>query len=71
MSLSHCGLFLLALSTVSNRTDKNSYGAFVLCSIFSHLSLCCFFFFLFKLFLSSVGLSVLNIVILLFLKKKL
>lgn len=46
MSLSRCGLSLLALCTVWNRTDKNSYGAFVLCSIFSHLSLCCFFFFL-------------------------
>ena len=55
MSLSRCGLSLLAICTLQNRMDKNSYGAFVLCSIFSHISLCrFFFFFLFKLFLCWV-----------------
>lgn len=45
MSLSH-GLSLLVLCALYSRKDMNSYEAFVLCSIFSHLSLCIFFFFL-------------------------
>lgn len=41
-----CGLSLLALCTVKKRADENCYQAFVLCSIFTHLSFCSFFSFL-------------------------